>query len=51
MESLEFFHVVGNSESKFGLDKLAILPWWCEIANLGMLTWQHKLDNWAMLIL
>jgi hypothetical protein len=51
MDSPEFFYVVGNSQSKFGLDNLAMLPWWCGIGSLGMLTWQHGLHNWALLTL
>ncbi len=28
---------------------MAILPWWCGIGSLGMLTWHHGLANWALL--
>jgi hypothetical protein len=29
-----FFYAMGSSQSKFGLDNLAILPWWCGIGSL-----------------
>jgi len=51
LDSPEFFYGVGSSESKFGLDNLAMLPWWCGIGSLGMLTWHRGLDNWALLTL
>jgi len=51
LDSPEFFYGVGSSKSKFGLDNLAMLPWWCGIGSLGMLTWHRGLDNWALLTL
>jgi hypothetical protein len=51
LDSPESFYDVGGSQSKFGLDNLAMLPWWCEIGSLGMLTWQQGLHNWALLTL
>jgi len=42
---------MGNSQNKFGLDNLVMLPWWCGIGSLGMMTWQHGLDNQALLTL
>jgi hypothetical protein len=51
LDSPEIFYAVGGSQSKFGLDNLAMVPWWCGIGSLGMLTWQYGLDKWALLTL
>jgi len=38
LDSPEIFYAMGNSQNKFGLDNLAMLPWWCGIGSLGMVT-------------